>query len=354
MEIISVPGYTPDEKKHIARFHLIPKQLKEHGLSDEIMLITDDAVKSLVTKYTREAGVRNLERRIGAVCRAVAVKVVEKQTAAHQEDEERNQMQEMPDAHKPENHELDSESTETVLEATLSPPPELPIILDENALEDILGPPLFENELAARIGMPGVAVGLAWTTTGGEIMFVEATKMEGDGQLILTGQLGDVMKESARIALNWLRGHVNDYSIPIVNATDLMENTDVHIHFPAGAVGKDGPSAGVTILTALVSLFTGRIVSQDTAMTGEITLRGLVLPVGGVKSKILAAHRCGIQNIIMPKRNEKDLLEIPQSVQNEMNFHLVNHVDEVLQAAFDGGFGLPVTTKLRCPVSSKL
>lgn len=180
MEIIHVPGYTHEEKKHIARFHLIPKQLKEHGLSDEVMLITDDAVKSLITKYTREAGVRNLERRIGAVCRAVAVKVVEKQNNSDEiHDDAANRLHDLP-SEKPEgNHEFEADSAQTVLEATLSPPPELPMILDDNALEDILGPPLFESELAARIGMSGVAVGLAWTQTGGEIMFVEATKMEG-------------------------------------------------------------------------------------------------------------------------------------------------------------------------------
>lgn len=273
-----------------------------------MVLITNDAVKSLIAKYTREAGVRNLERRVGALCRAVAVKVVEKQSQLAHDD---SRLPDIPiDA--AENSTAERTNSPTALEAAIGPPPELPIIIDDGALEDILGPPLYENELASKFGMPGIALGLAWTAVGGEIMFVEATKMEGDGQLILTGQLGDVMKESARIALNWLRTHSNEYGIPSV--ANIMDNTDVHIHFPAGAVGKDGPSAGVTILTALVSLFTGRIVAQDTAMTGEITLRGLVLPVGGIKSKILAAHRSGIRRIVLPKRNEKDLQEIPQSV----------------------------------------
>ena len=278
MELISVPGYTHEEKQHIARFHLIPKQLKEHGLNGEVLVITNDAIKNLISKYTREAGVRNLERRVGAVCRAVAVKVVEKnnQSSLIEGDDESR-------LHPETAHEVGhgSQISHNInnQEVLMTPPPELPFIVDENALEDILGPAIFENELASRVGMPGVALGLAWTPTGGEVMIVEATKMEGDGQLILTGQLGDVMKESATIALNWLRSHSTDYGLPFNKNMDLMENTDVHIHFPAGAVGKDGPSAGITIVTSLVSLFTGRIVSPDTAMTGEMTLRGLVLPV---------------------------------------------------------------------------
>lgn len=319
MEIISVPGYTHDEKYHIATFHLIPKQLKEHGLSEDVLVITGSAIRTLVSKYTREAGVRNLERRIGAICRSTAVKVVERNR-----DEGHNEGKSSS-----ESNDVDRPQSNLI---TLSPSSESVIIVDEVDLEAILGPPLFDNEIAARVGMPGVAIGLAWTASGGEVMFVEATKMEGGGQLILTGQLGDVMQESAKIALNWLRSHVIHYGISIVNATDIMENTDVHIHFPAGlyppffcpllllssallssallsfaplfcsslavilkppcsetgAVGKDGPSAGVTIVTALVSLFTGRIVSPDTAMTGEMTLRGLVLPVSFPEIKVLS------------------------------------------------------------------
>jgi ATP-dependent Lon protease len=348
METIALPGYTHEEKHHIARHHLVPKQLKEHGLSPEILQITSDALKSLVSKYTREAGVRNLERKIGAVCRAVAVKVVEKQKAMTANQEEMTKRLEQRD---PLAEDLEDQ---TMFEGTLVHPPELPIVVDDTALEDILGPPLYENELYSRLRMPGVALGLAWTASGGEIMFVEATKMEGDGQLTLTGQLGDVMKESAKIALNWVRTHVHEYAIPIINATDLMENTDVHIHFPAGAVGKDGPSAGITIVTALVSLFTGRIVGPDLAMTGEMTLRGLVLPVGGVKSKVLAAHRMGIRRIIIPKRNEKDLQDIPQSVKTDLTFHLVTHVDEVLQASFEGGFDILSDPKFDQTIASKL
>lgn len=309
MEILSVPGYTHEEKFHIAERHLVPKQLKEHGLSSQMLRITNDGLKALISKYTREAGVRNLERKIGAVCRAVAVKVVEKRHTINANIDNNNA-------------DCDSRIIDnkiqtidnTILNDTFEYPPEFPIIIDESALEDILGPPLYENELASRLGLPGIAVGLAWTSVGGEIMFVEATKMEGDGQLILTGQLGDIMKESAKLALNWVRTHYEEYDIPIRNA-DIMEGTDVHIHFPAGAVGKDGPSAGVTIVTALVSLFTGRVVMSDVAMTGEMTLRGLILPVGGIKSKVLAAHRAGIRRIILPKKNEKDLKEIPSTIQ---------------------------------------
>ncbi|KAF8787450.1 Lon protease like protein [Argiope bruennichi] len=331
MEIITVPGYTHDEKENIARDHLVPKQLKEHGLTPDVLQFTDEAIRTIISKYTREAGVRGLERKIGAVCRAVAVKVVEKQSSILKEssvadNQKRYSREEVP---------------QEIGNLTLSPiptPPELPFILDAEAVIDILGTPIFDNEITGRLGQPGVAVGLAWTSAGGQIMYVEATKIEGDGQLILTGQLGSVMKESAQLALNLVRSHLYEYGIKISNGTDLMENTDIHIHFPAGAVGKDGPSAGVTIFIVLVSLFTGRIVRSDVAMTGEITLRGLILPVGGIKEKVLAAHRAGMRSVILPSRNEKDLAEVPQSVKNDMNIYLCSHVDEVLQAAFDGGF----------------
>ena len=232
MEVINVPGYTHEEKHHIASFHLIPKQLKEHGLTTELLVLTNDAINALIVKYTREAGVRTLERRIGALCRAVAVRVVEKNRSLIRTEEEDKLQPEMTEAKEssspePTNHLITSDDMED--------PTDLPIIIQASSLVDILGPPLFENEVAARVGIPGVAIGLAWTASGGEIMFVEATKMEGDGQLILTGQLGDVMKESARIALNWLRSHVSAFGIQRnPNTIDLMENTDVHIHFPAG------------------------------------------------------------------------------------------------------------------------
>lgn len=232
MEVISIPGYTHEEKQHISRFHLIPKQLKEHGLNEEVLVITNDAIKNLISKYTREAGVRNLERKIAAICRAVAVKVVEKAKSGTSDDERLH-----PEARIAVGNGENQSSSNDGTVSMLNPPPELPFIVDENALEDILGPPIFENELAARIGLPGVAIGLAWTATGGEVLFVEATKMEGEGRLILTGQLGDVMKESAKIALNWLRSNALNYGIKVTSGIDLMENVDVHIHFPAGAVG---------------------------------------------------------------------------------------------------------------------
>ncbi|GFW17692.1 lon protease homolog 2, peroxisomal [Trichonephila clavipes] len=345
MEIITVPGYTHDEKEHIARNHLVPKQLKEHGLTLDMLQFTDEAIRTIISKYTREAGVRGLERKIGAVCRAVAVKIVEKQESVLKDNAMRN------------NHKkaLMDEVPEECVDLALSPvptPPELPFILDEEAVIDILGTPIFDNEVTGRLGQPGVAVGLAWTSAGGQIMYVEATKIEGDGQLILTGQLGKVMKESAQLALNLVRSHLHEYGIKIPHGADMMENTDIHIHFPAGAVGKDGPSAGVTIFTVLVSLFTGRIVRSDIAMTGEITLRGLILPVGGIKEKVLAAHRAGMRSCILPSRNEKDLAEVPQSVKNDMTFYLCSHVDEVLQAAFDGGF--VILSKPSAQLKSKL
>ncbi|XP_067133768.1 lon protease homolog 2, peroxisomal-like [Centruroides vittatus] len=330
MEIIPVPGYTHEEKHHIARNHLIPKMLKEHGLTSETVHITDEAVQLLIRKYTQEAGVRSLERKVGALCRAVAVRVVEKQVIKEKVANSSN-VQNNGNA--------------------ICHPPELPIVLDEIALEDILGPPLYDSELTTKIGQPGIAIGLAWTAAGGEIMFVEATKMDGDGQLILTGQLGDVMKESAKLALNWIRTNAEEYGIPVQKGTDLMERTDVHIHFPAGAVGKDGPSAGVTIVTALISLFTGRLVSSGLAMTGEITLSGLVLPVGGIKEKILAAHRTGMKHVILPKKNEKDLSEIPSATLADLTIHFVSCIDDVLQVAFQGG--LPDLGKVRS-ITSKL
>lgn len=343
MEIITVAGYTHEEKEHIARNHLVPKQLLENGLTSDMLQITDEAIRTIILRYTREAGVRGLERKIGATCRAVAVKVVEKQRLI------------VPKESAIDENEGKSRDTEgTFGNLVLSPivlPPELPFVLDKDAVIDILGTPIYDSQITGRLGQPGVAVGLAWTTAGGDIMYVEATKIDGDGQLILTGQLGKVMKESAQLALNLVRSHVHKYGIKVPNGADLMEGTDIHIHFPAGAVGKDGPSAGVTIVTVLVSLFTGRIVRSDVAMTGEITLRGLVLPVGGVKEKVLAAHRAGMRSCILPSRNEKDLVEVPQSVLNDMNFHLCAHIDEVLQAAFEGGF--TISKKREC-IQSKL
>jgi ATP-dependent Lon protease len=287
LEIIELPGYTRQEKKHIARKFLVPKQLDDHGLTAERCDITDDAIFEIVDAYTREAGVRNLEREIGSVCRAVAVKVAEGQAKEH----------------------------ETV---------------DTEAVRETLGPPKFVSEVADRTSEPGVATGLAWTAVGGDILFIEATKMPGKGKLTLTGQLGDVMKESVTAALSFVRGRASALGL---DAGNFLENTDLHVHVPAGAVPKDGPSAGVTMYTALVSLLTGVPVRPDVAMTGEITLRGNVLQIGGVKEKLLAAHRAGIKRVIIPDRNVKDLIDVPDEVKKEMEILSVKRMDEVLALA---------------------
>ncbi|GAA6101789.1 lon protease homolog 2, peroxisomal [Tachysurus ichikawai] len=339
MEVLHVPGYTQEEKVEIAHRHLIPHQLEQHGLTPQQLQIPQDTTQEIISKYTREAGVRSLERKIGAICRAVAVKVAE--------------------GHKLSRSELSSESgagqerAGTGRDSDLAAPPEMPIVIDHVALKDILGPQLFEMEVSERLTLPGVAIGLAWTPLGGEIMFVEASRMEGEGQLTLTGQLGDVMKESAHLAISWLRSNAKNYQLTnIAGSADPLEGTDIHLHFPAGAVTKDGPSAGVTIVTCLASLFSGRLVRSDVAMTGEITLRGLVLPVGGIKDKVLAAHRAGLKRVILPKRNEKDLEEIPAHIRAELDFVPASTLNEVLNAAFDGGF--PTAAVTHPQVSSKL
>jgi len=287
MEIIELSGYTFEEKQSIARIHLVPKQLKEHGLSEDHLVITDEALLLLTIAYTREAGVRNLERRIADLCRAVAVEVaggkMDKQT------------------------------------------------VDGNRVKEILGPEMFYSEVAERTEVPGVATGLAWTAAGGDLLFIEATKMAGKGGMTLTGQLGDVMKESATAALSYLRSKAEQLGIN----PNFLEKTDLHLHFPAGSIPKDGPSAGVTILTALTSLLTGIRVRGDTAMTGEATLRGLVLPVGGIKEKVLAAHRAGIKRVILPERCRKDLQDVPDQARNDIEFIFATRMDEVLDAAME-------------------
>ncbi|TNN01027.1 hypothetical protein fugu_012273, partial [Takifugu bimaculatus] len=282
--------------------------------------------------YTREAGVRSLERKIAAICRAVAVKVAE----GHGAPKERS-----------------SECLEQ--QGEKAAPPEMPIVVDHMALSDILGPPMFDMEVSERLTLPGVAVGLAWTPLGGELMFVEASRMEGDGQLTLTGQLGDVMKESAHLAISWLRTNAKRYQLTnLTGSPDPLEGTDIHLHFPAGAVTKDGPSAGVTIVTCLASLFSGRLVRSDVAMTGEITLRGLVLPVGGIKDKVLAAHRGGVKCVVLPKRNQKDLEELPANVRADLDFILAQNLDEVLDTAFEGGFPARGSSRPHPQLTSKL
>uniref|UniRef100_A0A8C9C1X1 Lon protease homolog 2, peroxisomal n=5 Tax=Odontoceti TaxID=9722 RepID=A0A8C9C1X1_PHOSS len=335
MEIIQVPGYTQEEKIEIAHRHLIPKQLEQHGLTPQQIQIPQVTTLDIITRYTREAGVRSLDRKLGAICRAVAVKVAEGQ--------HREARLDRPDVAEGEGyreHIVEDTKPESISDTTdLALPPEMPILIDFHALKDILGPPMYEMEVSERLSQPGVAIGLAWTPLGGEIMFVEASRMDGEGQLTLTGQLGDVMKESAHLAISWLRSNAKKYHLTNASGSfDLLENTDIHLHFPAGAVTKDGPSAGVTIATCLASLFSGRLVCSDVAMTGEITLRGLVLPVGGIKDKVLAAHRAGLKRVIIPQRNEKDLEEIPGNVRQDLSFVTATCLDEVLNAAFDGGF----------------
>ncbi|MEQ2215945.1 Lon protease-like protein 2, partial [Xenoophorus captivus] len=332
MEVLQVPGYTQEEKLEIAHRHLIPNQLEQHGLTPQQLHIPQDTTQDVISRYTREAGVRSLERKFGAICRAVAVKVAEGNR--------------VPET---------SSSGQEPQQEDKAAPPEMPIVIDHVALKDILGPPLFDMEVSERLTLPGVALGLAWTPLGGEIMFVEASRMEGEGQLTLTGQLGDVMKESAHLAISWLRANAKTYQLTnMVGGPDPMEGTDIHLHFPAGAVTKDGPSAGVTIVTCLASLFSGRLVRSDVAMTGEITLRGLVLPVGGIKDKVLAAHRAGVKRVILPKRNEKDLEELPANVRADLDFVMTGNLDEVLNASFDGGFPGKSSVRSHPQLSSKL
>jgi len=288
MEILEIPGYTRREKLAIARQHLIPKQLEEHGLSEEQLKITDEAVEELIEHYTREAGVRSLERTIASVIRGVAVKVAEGDKSAHE-------------------------------------------VKTEEDLHEFLGPVKFTSEVAERTEETGVATGLAWTSVGGEILFIEVTRMFGSGKMQLTGQLGDVMKESAHAALSYVRANAERFGV----SRDFLEKSDIHIHIPAGAMPKDGPSAGITMFTAIVSLLTNLRVRHDVAMTGEISLRGRVLPIGGLKEKTLAAHRAGIKRVIVPDRNKADLEEVPKEVRDELEFVFVKKVEEVLEAALE-------------------
>uniref|UniRef100_A0A3P9Q5Z8 Lon protease homolog 2, peroxisomal n=1 Tax=Poecilia reticulata TaxID=8081 RepID=A0A3P9Q5Z8_POERE len=339
MEVLQVPGYTQEEKLEIAHRHLIPNQLEQHGLTPQQLLLPQDSTQNVISRYTREAGVRSLERKIGAICRAVAVKVAEGHRVKEATPSGQEQQQE----------------GFVVFSSDKAAPPEMPIVIDHVALKDILGPPLFDMEVSERLTLPGVALGLAWTPLGGEIMFVEASRMEGEGQLTLTGQLGDVMKESAHLAISWLRANARTYQLTnLVGGPDPMEGTDIHLHFPAGAVTKDGPSAGVTMVTCLASLFSGRLVRSDVAMTGEITLRGLVLPVGGIKDKVLAAHRAGVKRVVLPKRNEKDLEELPANVRADLDFVMAGNLDDVLNASFDGGFPAKAGSHSHPQISSKL
>ncbi|RYQ81036.1 hypothetical protein Ahy_Scaffold1g107045 isoform B [Arachis hypogaea] len=341
MEVIELPGYTAEEKLSIAMRHLIPRVLEQHGLSSEFLQIPEGMVKLVIHRYTREAGVRNLERNLASLARAAAVRVAEQEQFVPL-----NKGMEGLATPLLENRLVDGAEVEMevipmgVNNQDISNTFRItsPLVVDEAMLEKVLGPPKFDGrEAEQRVATPGVSVGLVWTSFGGEVQFVEATAMVGKGELHLTGQLGDVIKESAQIALTWVRTRAADLRLAATEGINLLEGRDVHIHFPAGAVPKDGPSAGVTLVTALVSLFSQKRMRSDTAMTGEMTLRGLVLPVGGIKDKILAAHRYGIRRVILPEKNLKDLAEVPSSVLNNLEIHLAKRMEDVLEQAFEGG-----------------
>jgi ATP-dependent Lon protease len=287
MEVISLSGYTANEKLQIARRYLVRRQLEANGLKPEQVEITDALLMDIIQRYTREAGVRNLEREIGKVLRHVAVRIAEGQGG--------------------------------------------PIRIDVDDLAAVLGPPQFESEVAMRTSLPGVATGLAWTPVGGDILFIEATRTPGGGRLILTGQLGEVMRESAQAALSIVKNRAGAFGID----AGRFEKSDIHVHVPAGAIPKDGPSAGVAMLMALVSLMTERPVRNDTAMTGEISLRGLVLPVGGIKEKVIAAARAGIERVMLPARNRKDYDDIPDEVRTAVEFIWLETVDQAVVAALE-------------------
>jgi len=287
MEVIDLPGYVEDEKFEIARRYLVDRQLKANGLTAEQAEITDAAIRVIIRDYTREAGVRQLEREIGSVFRSAAMRIAEG-TAQH-------------------------------------------VRVEPADLTEILGPPRFEGEVAMRTSIPGVATGLAWTPVGGDILFIEATRIPGNGQLILTGQLGDVMKESALAALSLVKARAASLGLD----PEIFAKSDIHVHVPAGAIPKDGPSAGVAMFTALVSLLTNRTVRNDTAMTGEISLRGLVLPVGGIKEKVVAAARANLASVILPARNRKDYEDIPETARNSLHFVWAERVEDVIEAALE-------------------
>ncbi|MCO4769592.1 MAG: endopeptidase La [Deltaproteobacteria bacterium] len=298
LEIIELQGYTVEEKARIARNHLIPRELGDHAITEDLLHIEDDALVSLIGGWTREAGVRQLKREIRKVTRALALRLAR-----------------TPDA-RPE-----------------------PLHVEVDGLPELLGRRRFYNDVAERTAFPGVATGLAWTPVGGDILFIETSRMPGKGSIQITGQLGDVMQESARAALTYVRSHADELGVD----PTFLESSDLHIHVPAGAVPKDGPSAGVTMFTALTSLLTGRRIKPDVAMTGEVTLRGRVLPVGGIKSKVIAAHRAGLRTIVLPHRNERDVAEIPASITDDLTFVFATDMGQVLAAALEETPSLGVT-----------
>ncbi|KAM3277052.1 hypothetical protein ACQJBY_045071 [Aegilops geniculata] len=347
MEVIELPGYTPEEKLKIAMKHLLPRVLEQHGLSSAYLQIPEAVVKLIIERYTREAGVRNLERNLAALARAAAVKVAELDSTLRLGKEMQPITTTLLDSRLTDGGEVEMEVIPMGQDISNTYENSSPMIVDEAMLEKVLGPPRFDDrEAADRVSSPGVSVGLVWTSFGGEVQFVEATAMVGKGDLHLTGQLGDVIKESAQLALTWVRARSADLNLSPTSDINILESRDIHIHFPAGAVPKDGPSAGVTLVTSLVSLFSNRKVRADTAMTGEMTLRGLVLPVGGVKDKVLAAHRYGIKRVILPERNLKDLAEIPAPILAGIEILLVKRIEEVLGHAFENGFPLRLHSSL--------
>ena len=297
MEVIELPGYSEEEKVLIAKKYIIPKQLDAHGLTSKLVTFEDEAIRRIIADYTREAGLRNLEREMATVCRKIARKHAEGNKAAR--------------------------------------------TVEADSLSDMLGPPRFFREVADRTGTPGVATGLAWTPTGGEILFIEVSGMPGKGSLTLTGLLGESMRESAQAALTYLRSHAKAMGLDPAKLT----KTDLHIHVPAGAVPKDGPSAGVAIAAALMSLFRDRAIHQEMAMTGEVTLTGRVLPVGGVREKVLAARRAGITTVLIPRHNEKDLVELPAEVKADVTFHSIDTLDDVMVHLFPPKPAKPTAAK---------
>jgi ATP-dependent Lon protease len=326
MEVIELTGYTVAEKAHIAKNHLVPKQLTEHGIDPKQLEITDEALHQLISHYTREAGVRDLQRKLAAISRASTTKLVEtaeKAAAATAADVAAATSATDTDAAAVANTDTVTATVEAANEAP-------PIRVDVKDIEEILGPVRFEHEVTEKQTPPGVTTGLAWTPVGGEILFIESALMPGNGRLMLTGQLGEVMKESAQIALTLIRSR-----LPQVSASLEFDKKDLHIHVPAGAIPKDGPSAGIAILTSIASLFTGKPVNPKLAMTGEITLRGAVTPVGGVKEKVLAAHRAGVERVILSRKNQRDILEVPDEVKAKLKFDFVDDVADVLRIALN-------------------
>src|SRR5687767_6312384 len=308
MEIISLSGYTEEEKVHIARKFLLPRQMSEHGLPDDVMELTDKALAVVISEYTREAGVRNLERHLGTISRKVAARIATLPAGA---------------------------------------PPVGKTVIDGPEVDDYLGPARFKKEVAFRTSRPGVATGVAWTEVGGDVLFIEATLLPGGNQnIILTGQLGNVMQESARAALSHLRSRAADLGI----SPEFLAQHDLHVHVPAGAIPKDGPSAGVTMATAILSAARNQPVRQDVAMTGEITLSGLVLPVGGIREKALAARRSGIKTVILPALNEPDLAELAEEIRRDMTFVPVETLEQVIKIALSDN--QPGTTERTDPAGS--